>query len=79
MMGKVGYFLPLTALLAPNKDFAIVRRRSDDVAVFRVGLRKRMGGLVMQSETKSSRDGDGGPMRRTRLRLRVWNLYKIWK
>lgn len=29
-----------------------------------------------QSELKGGREGDGGPMRRTRLRLRVCDLYK---
>lgn len=43
MVGEVGYFLPLTGLLAPNEDFAIIRRRSDDIAIFRVGLKIRIG------------------------------------
>ena len=80
MVGEVGYFLPLTGLLAPNENFAVIRRRSDDIAIFRVGLRMRTGvWSVMLSGAKAGREGDGGPMRRTTLRLRVWNLYKIWK
>lgn len=34
---------------------------------------------MMLSGAKDDRDGDGGPMRRTTLRLRVWNVYEIWK
>lgn len=43
VVGEIGHFLPLTGLLAPNKDFAVVRGGSDDVAVLRVSLGKGSG------------------------------------
>lgn len=43
VVGEISHFLPLTGLFAPDKDFAVVRGGSDDVAVFRVSLGNGMG------------------------------------
>jgi hypothetical protein len=40
VQGEVGNFLPLSGLFPPDQNFAIVGRRSDDVAIFRVSLGK---------------------------------------